>query len=131
MLGAAIGPGSSNHWLSVDYISSSWTAGIFLHRIRWEDDALYTTKIYYQGAFWAGKWCTHDVSLLAGLRGSWAGPMGNIEASVQTGPRHNVFFQNFSVCGRFSDPADIVSARNTTLQLRYSLPFATTGHGAS
>ena len=39
VLGAAIGPGGSSQWLALDYFRDRWSAGGFLTRIRWDNDA--------------------------------------------------------------------------------------------
>ncbi|HEX9580165.1 MAG TPA: hypothetical protein VF970_03590, partial [Gemmatimonadales bacterium] len=120
VLGAGIGPGSSSHWLAVDYVAPSWEAGLFGSRIRWENDALYTVPLLSP---FLSYWCMHDVSLTAGVRGAVVGPWGAVSASLSTGTRYNTFFQNSLVCGRDFRPEQAVDTRLTRLEAKWALRF--------
>ncbi len=116
VIGAAIGPGASSQWLRVDYFVPRWRVGVFGGRIRWDDDALYTFPNDYDA-----KWCSHDVSLFAGVSAAGSGRWGSAKLSLTRGERLNVFFHHLTGC----DPAPslgVVDARNTTLELRLSPP---------
>lgn len=85
LIGASTGPGSSSQWLALDYLADRWTAGGFLGRIRWNNDALYR-----QPGF---NWLRHDVSLLGGVRGSGATAWGEITTEITLSRRRNYLFQ--------------------------------------
>lgn len=117
VIGAAIGQGSSSQWLALDYFAPRWRVGAFGGRIRWDDDALYTFPSFYEN-----KWCSHDVSLFAGVTAAYAGRVGRVRATLTRGERLNMFFYHINWCGPTAPDIDIVDARNTTLELRISLP---------
>ena len=118
VIGAAIGPGGSGHWLGLDYFTPTWRLGLQLGRIRWDDDALYR----FPNVNYLNKWCAHDVSLFAGVTASHTGPWGRISASLTRGERINMFFYHLTWCGPTADRIEIVDARNTTLHIRISAP---------
>ena len=120
ILGAAVGPGASSHWLAADYLRERWQLGIFGGRIRWENDALYTVPLPNP---FIRHWCMHDVSLFAGLRGAVSGPMGTLVVSVNRGKRFNTHFRNYSVCGRDFKADQAVDVANTTLEVTWSVPL--------
>ncbi len=113
VLGAAIGPGSSSHWLALDYIAPRWQVGAFGQWVRWEADALYDIPRPLGP-------CMHDVSVLGGVRGGYAGPIGTVSASVMTGTRMNVFFRNYTVCDVARLTGPVLDVNNTTLEIRYT-----------
>ena len=117
VLGAAIGPGASSHWLALDYFGQGWEVGLFGERIRWNNDALYDVPLVVPSDYW----CKHDVTVRAGIRGGASVPFGRLSASLSTGKRMNVFFGHFTVCARGEDPTLITDIDNTTLELKYSL----------
>jgi hypothetical protein len=106
VIGAAIGPGASSQWIGADYSASQWKLGLFLGRIRWDNDAFYRqpTGITF---------LAHDVSLLGGVRGLVRLPQAEISAELTHAKRYNYLFQNpltgFGVPG--------MDIRNTTLSL--------------
>jgi hypothetical protein len=65
----------------------------------------------------------HDVSLLGGIRGAYAGKSGTVSAALAYGTRSNVHFRYYGVCGQDYDPDLATHIRNATLELRYSLPW--------
>ena len=115
VIGAAIGPGASSQWLAVDYFAPKWRIGVFGGRIRWNDDALYSFTGNY-----ANKWCSHDVSLFGGVMANLLSPWGSFETSVTVGERLNMFFFHLTWCGPTAARIDVLDARNTTLQLRFT-----------
>jgi len=116
VIGAAIGPGSSSQWLSVDYLAPRWRVAAFAGRIRWDDDALYLFPPLDDN-----KWCAHDVSLFAGLSGSISGHWGRMQAALTRGERLDMFFYRLVGCAPVPS-LDILDKRNTTLELRFSTP---------
>jgi hypothetical protein len=114
VIGAAIGPGASSQWLAIDYFGSAWSVGLFGGRIRWDDDALYALP-----SIQGNTWCSHDVSLFAGVKTAYASRWGHLEAIVTPGERLNVFYHYLTWCGS-GHLFDILDARNTTLQVRFS-----------
>jgi len=122
VIGAAIGPGASSQWVAVDYFAQRWSTGVFASRIRWDGDALYrfpTTNV--RGT--PNKWCSHDTSVLLGLRGVLRGDFGLLEVSGDVELRRNVFFEQRSVCGRDMDPRDGHDATNGTIEIRFTPPL--------
>ena len=117
VLGAAIGPGASSHWLALDYFGPTWEVGLFGERIRWNNDALWDNPLVTRSA----RWCKHDVTVRAGIRGGLSTAIGRFSASLAAGKRMNVFFQHFTICGRDEDPAALIDINNKTLELKYSL----------
>ena len=120
VLGASIGPGASSHWLAVDYVDRHWEAGVFAGRIRWDNDALYTVNLISP---YLSYWCMHDVSLFGGVRGGYRGALGTVAASISTGTRYDVWFRNTFVCGKDFKPGYATDVKNTTLEIRYTVPF--------
>jgi hypothetical protein len=86
LLGASVGPGGQSQWIATDYMQGDWSAGIMLQRIRWEDNALYRQNI--------PNFFRHDVTLLAGLRGTLRTRAYDFSASIAMNPRWNYLFQN-------------------------------------
>ena len=117
VLGAAIGPGASSHWLALDYFGPSWEVGLFGERIRWNNDALWDVPIVSP----QDHFCKHDVPVRGGIRGGASAPFGRFTASLSTGKRMNVFFAHFTECGEFQDKTTFMDINNTTLELKYSL----------
>lgn len=117
VLGAAIGPGSSSHWLALDYFGPRWEVGVLGERIRWNNDALFDIPIVTQFAL---LWCKHDVTIRGAIRGAYLFPFGRVSASLSRGKRMNVFFNHFTVCGRDEAPTAIADVGNTTFELKYS-----------
>ena len=121
VIGAAIGPGANSQWFALDYVARRWQAGVFASRIRWDDEALYT----FPNTNFAGnpnKWCSHDTSVLFGLRGALQSFLGLLEVTYDVDQRLNVFFHNLSVCGRDMDPRDVRDAINHTIEIRFTPP---------
>ena len=87
-IGAAIGPGGSSEWLAVDEIHPRAQLGVFVGRIRWEEGALY--RQIYRTFF------SHDVSMLAGIRGGLRLPTLDVNADLTATKRFNYLFQNGS-----------------------------------
>ncbi len=121
VIGAAIGPGGSSQWLAVDYVAPLWQAGVFVSRIRWDGDALYrfpTTNV--RGT--PNKWCSHDTSMMWGVRAAQRGTFGLLEVSFGVDLRRNVFFEQRSVCGENMDQRDVRDEMNRTLVIRLTPP---------
>lgn len=121
VLGAAIGPGASSHWLAVDYLRPIWEFGLFGEWIRWDNDALWSAPALSR---FGSNSCHRDVTLRGGIRLGFTGPFGRVAASLSRANRMNVFFQNFADCPKgHQNPEGIglTDIRNTTLELKYSL----------
>ena len=108
-LGASVGPGASGQWVAADFIDPMWSAGLFVGRIRWNED-IHSTYGFpvYQG------YCVHDVSLFPGARGSINHRFGYISADVTFGNRFNAWFQEASGCPKGNLIRDI---RNRTISV--------------
>lgn len=119
VIGAAIGPGASSQWLAVDYFAPLGYAGVFASRIRWDGEALYTfPSTQFAGS--PNKWCSHDTSVLFGVRGALRAVFGLLELSSSLDLRRNVFFHQFSVCGRDMDMRDVRDVTNNTIEIRFT-----------
>lgn len=114
-LGAAIGPGASSQWIAGDYLGTRGSGGIYVARIRWNEDvrSVYSWPAYQE-------WCNHDVSLLVGARAARHTPFGFISADFSFSDRINAFFQVQSGCPTGNSQKDI---HNNTLSITF-LPFA-------
>jgi hypothetical protein len=86
VLGAFTGPGSTGQWVDGGLVAPTWDAALVLARIRWEDDALYRQE--------ANNFLRHDVSLLAGVRGTYRHRAGDVRADLTYQARSNFLFQN-------------------------------------
>lgn len=94
VIGAAIGPGSQSQWVALDAMRERGSAGIFAGRIRWDHDEFFPQPSGL--SFYA-----HDVSLFAGLRGTWRGRYFDYAAEMATEQRMNYLFQ--SAVGGYGD----------------------------
>lgn len=112
VLGAAIGPGSSSQWLAWDYLAPAWTSGIYLGRIRWNEDmrSVYSWPSYLE-------YCNHDVSAYLGGRAAKHTRLGFISADVAFTRRINAFYQKQSTCVDNFSQKDI---RNHTLTITFA-----------
>jgi len=107
VIGAAIGPGGSSQLLALDYLPRRWDVGVFAERIRWDDDAYYLQSTGFS-------FFSHDVTLLAGLRGTVRLMDTEIHAELSTAQRLNFEFQ--SLRGGFG-PQKQNDVHNKTLKL--------------
>lgn len=113
-LGASIGPGSSSQWLALDYLKPEWRLGLFLGRIRWNQDV----HNNYGFPIYVG-YCNQDVSVYPGIRGARSGAFGSLSAELSFQDRLTPFFQNGGGCPNNGDRLDI---RNKTLSITFT-PF--------
>ena len=113
VLGASIGPGSSQ-WVSADYGEDRWGGGLFVGRIRWDNDAYYTSFIprLHQVPYNA-----HDVSTLRGIRAYAAFGWGRLELELTDALRRDFLFQNQSLG---FVPTHAVDVRNRTLRVLFT-----------
>ena len=119
VIGAAIGQGASSQWVGVDYFASRGRFGVFLGRIRWDDDALYTFPTPFT-AVAPNKWCAHDVSFYGGVTLALERAWGRLRVAFTRAERLNVFFHNLTSCDLYPDPLAILDARNTTIEIRFA-----------
>ncbi len=106
-LGSGLGPGGERQLLSLDREAQT-DVGVFLERVRWNDDALYRQYLPYL--------TRHDVTLQGGARIRWQSPTLEWRASVTGGRRLNYLFQNADwIPGFRSDDARVL---DITLSLR-------------
>lgn len=112
VIGAAIGPGSSSQDVELGYVAPTWDLALTGRRVRWQNDA----QVEHLNYFPSQGWCEHDVSMLAGVRGSATGRWGSVLVEATTGNRLNPFFTRQEACpGR-----NVGDVRNTTLRVQYS-----------
>ena len=109
VLGAAIGPSASSQWVALDHVTSDWSVGTFVGRIRWEAEAHQSYFPEFRRA---------DISVLPGVRGS--APLGRvrIDASYTYGLRLNYLFQAWPITSTQYRGVDIV---NHTLAVTLSM----------
>jgi hypothetical protein len=109
ILGASVGPGGQSQWVAADYMAKQWSLGFMLQRIRWEDNALYRQPL--------PNFFKHDVTLLAGIRGTLRTRTYDFSASVAPNPRYDYLFQN-----GFASPDQrrTIDMRNFTMTLAVS-----------
>jgi hypothetical protein len=119
-VGASIGPGSSSQWLAVDLLDPSWRVGVFLSRIRWENDALYDLSPRAAYSQFCGP---HDVSLIAGVRGGMAGKIGSFLASLAVMQRFNPLLPADTHCATTTQADRMPTLRAFTLELSYAPPL--------
>jgi hypothetical protein len=107
VLGAAIGPGSSQQWVAADYLRPRWSLGAFAARTRFNEDAL--ERILTRNPR------GHDVQGVAGLR-AWGRVRGwEVAGEYSFGRRLNWLLQNTS---RAFDDFDAVDVNLSTFVLR-------------
>jgi Capsule assembly protein Wzi len=106
LLGAAIGPGASSQWISTDVVRREGEVGLFVSRIRWNNDALYTEQ---NPTFFK-----HDATTSLGVRGLASLPRADVQVEGTWARRYNYLFQN-----GFANPANLrtVDVTNVTLSL--------------
>lgn len=114
-LGAAIGPGSSSQWLAWDYLPPTWRGGIYIGRIRWNEDM---RSVYHWPSYL--EYCNHDISYYVGGRVGGHTRLGFVSADFTMAKRINAFFQLQSSC---SEPISVRDIRNNTLSLSFA-PFS-------
>jgi ADP-heptose:LPS heptosyltransferase len=114
-LGAGVGPGSSGQWLALDRFTTASSVGVYLARTR-NNEAV--RAIYEFPQYVA--YCTHDVTVFGGARGSAFTRFGYIALDFTIGNRINLWFQNGAGCPRGDAQIDV---RNHTLSITLK-PFA-------
>jgi hypothetical protein len=112
VLGAAIGPGSVTQRLGLDFAGPRHSIGVFVHRIKWDDDSFYTIPRPNGNGL-----CKHDVSLAGGIRASARTPAGWFETSVITQNRLNIYWQALGLC--FANEELQIDQRNLSIEFRF------------
>ena len=108
MLGAAIGPGSSSQFASLDFIRNRWTAGLFGGRIRYDNGMLFESTI--------PEVKREDIMMFMGIRGHlvWRGL--RVGAEFQNMVRLNYLYQAYLADERTGTSSGI-DFRNRTLSI--------------
>jgi len=114
VIGASIGPGASSQFAAMDYVKPDWQAGVFVGRIRLNEDVHST----YGFPIYVG-YCSHDVIVYPGARGSVSGPFGTFSAELSLQNRLDALFQNAGGCPNNGLRLDI---RNKSFRFTYT-PF--------
>lgn len=109
VLGAGMGQGSSGQFVAADWMGRKYSAGAFLTRTRFNNDAYFLLGFPYGRGN-----CQHDVTFGPGVRGSVRTPVGRLSALYSSVQRQNSFFQNPTECQSF---ANVIDVRNQTLQI--------------
>lgn len=86
LLGDGIGPGGQSQWFSMDWITPTRSTGVFLERVRWNEDAFFRQYLPYLNR--------HDVTVRVGLRGDGVYRDREISVELSSGRRLNYLFQN-------------------------------------
>jgi hypothetical protein len=86
MLGYPTGPGSQTQWLSTDWITPTWSIGVFGERVRWNEDAFLRQYLPYPNR--------HDVTMRGGVRGGIVVFDTELALEASIGHRLNYLFQN-------------------------------------
>ncbi|MDA1082513.1 MAG: hypothetical protein O2973_12755 [Gemmatimonadetes bacterium] len=86
LLGYGAGPGGQSQWIAVDWITPTRSTGVFIERVRWNEDVFLRQFLPYLNR--------HDVTLHAGVRGDtqWRGR--SVRMQLSAGRRLNYLFQN-------------------------------------
>ena len=108
VLGAGIGPGASSQWLALDRLASTWSAGIFAGRIRWDTAAWLTSAVK--------RWGREDVSMFWGTRGGVEVSGWALFMDIFHGVRINYLFQTF-IPDPVSGRAEGVDIANTSISI--------------
>jgi hypothetical protein len=112
VLGAMIGPGSISHRLGLDAVGPRQSLGLFVWRVRWDDDSFFTIPRPNGNGL-----CKHDVGLAWGARGSALLPVGWLEATVTAQNRINLYWQALGLC--FLNEELQVDKKNLSLEFRF------------
>jgi hypothetical protein len=106
MLGASIGPGSDAQYLGADLFTKNGMTGIFVERVRRDDDAYYVYWPRYYG------YMGHDVELAVGARQALI--LGDLQLDAGLAYRHR-YNRNFIGLDGFN--FELREETNWTLQL--------------
>ncbi|OYV72610.1 MAG: hypothetical protein B7Z72_04390, partial [Gemmatimonadetes bacterium 21-71-4] len=114
LLGDGIGPGGQSQWFSMDWVTPTRSTGVFLERVRWNEDAFLRQYLPYLNR--------HDVTIRAGIRGEALYGQQEIRVELSGGRRLNYLFQNGTYIPGFG------SVDQAVTQLRVSVtPFVHRG----
>jgi hypothetical protein len=86
ILGDGIGPGGQSQWFAVDWVTPSHSTGVFIERVRWNEDAFLRQYLPYLNR--------HDVTFRAGVRGGSVIAGQDVHVELSGGKRLNYLFQN-------------------------------------
>ncbi|HEU4990665.1 MAG TPA: capsule assembly Wzi family protein [Gemmatimonadaceae bacterium] len=111
LLGDGIGPGGNSQYVALDWIGPVRSAGFFVERVRWNEDAFLRQYLPYLNR--------HDVTIRAGVRGGTIYHDQEVNVELSAGKRMNYLFQN----GDYLPGINTVDV--TLTELRFSIvPFA-------
>jgi len=108
VIGSGIGPGASSQWLALDHLGSTWSAGVFAGRIRWDSAAWLTSAVK--------RWGREDVSMFWGTRGGVEVSGWELFMDISHGVRINYLFQTF-IPDPVSGKAEGVDVENTSISV--------------
>ena len=115
VLGDGIGPGGQSQWVSADWVMPRRSIGIFVERVRWNEDAFLRQYLPYPNR--------PDVTIQAGVRGGALYHGQEVNVELTGGRRLNYLFQN----GTFL-PAGASTVEISVMELRLSVvPFVERG----
>jgi hypothetical protein len=116
-LGASVGPGSSGQNINIDYMRPLWAVGVKAGRMRLNEDVRSIAAV--DPRYWFKAWCTHDINLYYGLRGSKQSGFGFAALDLTFGNRIQPWFQYKGGCPSGDGEVDI---RNNTVSITF-VPF--------
>jgi hypothetical protein len=108
-LGAAIGPGASSQWLAGDMFAPDWRLGAYLGRIRWDNGTLFEPIV--------PQFRRQDVTLLAGVRGSYTWRGTNLLVDFSHAARFYYLFQAYVFASGNNGGIDLI---NNTVSITVS-----------
>jgi len=108
VIGSGIGPGASSQWLALDRLASTWSAGLFAGRIRWDSAAWLTSAVK--------RWGREDVSMFWGARGGVEVSGWGLFMDISHGVRINYLFQTF-IPDPVSGRSEGVDVENTSISV--------------
>jgi hypothetical protein len=88
LLGDGIGPGGNSQYVALDWVGATRSAGFFVERVRWNEDAFLRQYLPYLNR--------HDVTMRLGVRGGTTYRDQEVNVELSAGKRINYLFQNGS-----------------------------------
>lgn len=112
IIGAAVGPGGSSQWVAGDWLRPRWRAGVFVQRMRVEDEVMYLQP--------NGGNSRHDVSIASGVRGAYEWRSFEFSGQLSVQRRLNYLFQSDAFNPGDVPTVNAIDVQNTTLTLTIS-----------
>jgi hypothetical protein len=114
LLGSGPGPGGQSQWVSFDWVTPARTVGLFVERVRWNEDAFARQPSPYL--------FREDVTVRGGIRGETMWRDRSVHIELSGGRRLNYLFQNGTGIPGLNTTDVTVSELKVSIN-----PFATRG----